>query len=437
MKKILVWSLVLLFVAACGEFAAASDEWPRDLGGRTIRINTRWDDVTPLGPRGDFNWYDPDPRLQSHIESIEEMFNVSIEFVEPVIHGGRIEDFTERFIAGDVDFDYTNVRRDLLPELVAHNMIHPLNDYIDDQYYQNLPANFRPSPGISDLFGKTYMFQSMGYSLESVGVWWNKTIFEDEGLPSLYDIFEAGDWTYDTMEELAVQLTKDTTGDGEIDRYALRRVYWRGIFLPTNYANFTDYRDGRVVATLHEEEAITHWEHMNTLQNELKAVGGNFSIEATAAMEPGRVHNIAYGRLQELVQSDYEIGMVPPPRGPHAEEHRVPSTNIWMGVIPVTEEDPRAVMEVVHALFQNKAPYVDIGQWEEDYWNEWALQVDDRETLDYWRWMQPRVEYPDLGHQVPGLDDALNEMRAGRSPMTVMSEIAPQFQAFLDEMFDQ
>lgn len=412
-------------------------EWPRDLEGRTIRVNTRWWGVTPLGPRNAHNWYEPDARLQAHIEMVEEMFNVNIEFTEPVIHEGSApRQIYEMFLAGEVNFDYTNIVRRDLPLLVSDNLLRPLTDVLDEEYYQGMPQLFRLSPEITDFMGETYMFESMAFNKEAAGVMWNKSMFEREGLPSLYDIYEAGDWTYDKMVEIAIALTRDTSGDGVVDQFGLQNFgrRWQEHLLITNGASYTGVRDGRVVATIAEPEAIEYFEWFQELST-IGVLGGGMTA-GTAGMEFHWGHAFLGSGYAE---SEDEIGFLPTPRGPSTDEHRVASGNIWLGVIPITEEDPRAVIEVVHALFQSKAPYVDTEVWEDDWWHYWERWVHDTETLDYWRWMEPRVEFPDhiINARNEGFHEVLDTIQAGGAVTPLLAGFAPRLQAAMDELYGQ
>lgn len=52
-------------------------------------------------------------------------------------------------------------------------------------------------------------------------VWYNKALFEKNGLDSPYDLYNRGDWNWNTFRELAVKLTQDTNGDKVIDQWGM------------------------------------------------------------------------------------------------------------------------------------------------------------------------------------------------------------------------
>ena len=76
MKRVILTVLLVVMLFAVG--VKAADAPVMDLGGRTIRIQMQWADITPIGPRGQYNWYEPDERLQAHIESVEKCLTAKL-----------------------------------------------------------------------------------------------------------------------------------------------------------------------------------------------------------------------------------------------------------------------------------------------------------------------------------------------------------------------
>ena len=73
----------------------------------------------------------------------------------------------------------------------------------------------------SEYKGKTYSVRPGTTELINVasGIWWNKTQFENLGIPNLYELYENGEWDWDKMFEVAELATRDLDNDGEIDVY--------------------------------------------------------------------------------------------------------------------------------------------------------------------------------------------------------------------------
>ena len=64
-----------------------------------------------------------------------------------------------------------------------------------------------------------------------------KSMLEREGLPDIYDLWIADNWTWDQAEEMIIDVTCDLDGDGEIDQWgiAYRRL---GYAIHINNAQF-------------------------------------------------------------------------------------------------------------------------------------------------------------------------------------------------------
>lgn len=68
--------------------------------------------------------------------------------------------------------------------------------------------------------GKTYHIVNYPLTFNNWLVW-NPQLFEDYNVPSPLEFFENDTWTWEKLKELAVEMTQDTDGDGEIDIWGL------------------------------------------------------------------------------------------------------------------------------------------------------------------------------------------------------------------------
>lgn len=431
--RVLLMVSALVVILTLGA-VAESYPWPQDLGGRTIRIRTRWGSVTPLGLRGEFDFYNPDARMQAHIENVEKMFNVNIEFVEPVTRTPA--DVAARVLAGE-EADYFFSGRKHLPTFVGMGLVEPLGDHLDEEYYSRMPPSFRPTPDAVNLMGETWGFQAKNYTLHPWSVYWNKDMFEREGMPSPYDLYEAGEWTYEAMLELAAGFVRDTTGDGELDQFGIEAggsFRWYSA-VPLNDGQLARIDEhGRWIATLNEPQVVQAIEWYADIHEHS---GGSFP-NGSAAM---RVTWADEGAASHFQNMEEDFGIVPPPKGPAADGYVSHSAGVHLGYISIGTEDPRAVIEVVSALWQLTEPYmsIDLDTWEEELWEQRALLVRDRESLEYWKWMMQNVEGFNFWRIVEelGMLDLVNRVREGSSAAAELSSLNPEFQSWLDDLFDQ
>lgn len=156
----------------------------------------------------------------AEVEAARDQFQVefpNIE-VELVPISGDLGEGILRFAAAGQLADVFSIYHDILPGLLAHNLLTPLEPFF-----------------AGDQTTKTsdYVGLDMGrpgiYALPlTVNTWFtvfNRTLFRSIGLAD-----PAANWTTEDFRDMAVKLTRDTSGEGEIDQwgfaghYALRVV---------------------------------------------------------------------------------------------------------------------------------------------------------------------------------------------------------------------
>lgn len=153
-------------------------------------------------------------------------------------------DYAELFItstmSGDPAADVFVMDAAMVPEPLKQGLLYPVSDlpsfnnFEDEMWNQAVKESYAQN-------GKVYGFTEEN-DLLGLGVFWNKRIFEEAGLDPdlLYDLQASGDWTWDKMKELAIQLTEDKNNDGQTDVYGI--CGWqREIVKAAVFSNGTDY----------------------------------------------------------------------------------------------------------------------------------------------------------------------------------------------------
>lgn len=442
LSMVLVLAAVLLFSLSV---FAAETKW--DLGGQTIYIQTRWEDVTPLGPRGAYNWYQPDERLKAHIESVEKLFNCKIEFVYRGNEATAFQAIQNGVLAGETNVHFAFFMGGFGAPAAGGYLL-PLNDILDEEFWQSYPKVFQFDIGIGDSVGETlYGFEALCFSRPARMMFWNKTMFEREGIESLYDIYDRGEWTWDTFYEIARRLTKDIDGDGVYDQYGfssfdfMNEVY---DFVASNGATFTQKTaDGQLVFDLLRPEVLETFEFMQKLWQEgIWSSGANYGNTgmfldiATRIAEPSR-------RATMFDPYPYEWGMIITPQGPNGKG-QVSLDTRSVGVIPANVQNPREVIEVVSALFQFRAPYIeDLEEWEENYWGQyydWVWDFESLEQMQYATYNSVLVpDHIELRAMVaiakPSASDIFTQIvKEGANAASTFAEWEPVIQGILNDL---
>ena len=214
MKKLLVASLLMVTVISVSCLMVQATEY--DFGGRTVRIVTH--DMTKEGLWGT-------PFAQAHFEAIEKKFNAKIEIV--AMHyddGSIINDLQQGLLAGTADGIYY-VKVGEAYQYANEGFFFPLTEFDIE------PCLFDEIVGLDVLSfkGERYFFcpttanvtqlaiGSRAQQPDIEGIVWNKTKFEEMGLPNLYELVENGEWTWEKFKEIAIEATRDLDGDGDTD----------------------------------------------------------------------------------------------------------------------------------------------------------------------------------------------------------------------------
>lgn len=380
-RTCLVVFCLMVFVVINAVVSAA----PYDFGGQTVRISGTFPDSSTFGINFE------DARGLGHIRDVEEMFNVKIEWVyddSPY----NPQTFIANVLAGDPVADIQLLDRErAFFQIAAEGLLTPLNDILDEEYWENIPRVYQAREHF--MFGdKLY-----GFSLIDVGGWaifWNKTLWERDGLPDPYELIESGQWTWDTLREIAKAATRDTDGDGIIDQYGISidesagAVEQIGALLASNNAAIGKYIDGRVVYTLDEPEAIEAIEFLQTLIHVDKtAIPENMFTFLWGERAMALTHPWWFFYCGDPQWMKDDAGILPYPAGPNGDPGQIYSYSAWNWnwTIPVTtKHDPRALIELYNALYMASYDYV-IDDPEERLVNDFARYVNDRRDLEIYR----------------------------------------------------
>lgn len=395
--------------------------------------------------------------MHSHLQEVEEEFNVNIEF-NPSPDPYFIYDWVvEHVLAGDVPADIIRVKHYDMEPLALEGVIQPLDDVLDKDYYNSLPEAHQSEKARSlyHRAGTPYGF-SINHSMWGANyIVWNKDMFEREGITSLYELQEEGKWDWDALIEISQDLTRDVDGDGETDQWGIQpideevnatHVTWS---MYTNNATPVKEKDnGDIVFSYNEEEAISAIELWDDLINEYEVIpdndlGGvdNF-VEGNVGMVFGDRFMLTVAAEEEM--SD-EFGIAFFPKGPQAEDYVAPVDPYDMLVLPTTtEEDPEALVELANALFELTDDYSDVENWEEDVKDEYFYPyIQDRESTNvlddiFQSWIPIRYY---LGEGMLFSTDLPAQIEAAlagdESPRGAIEAIEEAVQEHLDQQFDQ
>ena len=311
------------------ETTAAETEAPTeaepeyDFGGRVLRIGSYYD----MAPDPSANAIEA--ALAERIKFVEDNYNCKIEFVN--LEGDYMNDYVTSVLAGDpvVDIGYAVTNR-VLPSLIEGGIAYPVSDLgvFDFNEYK-----WRQDVSKAGTYkGKTYTWCLKDPEIR-YGIFWNKTLFEQYGLPDLYELMDNDEWTWEKFKEIAIAGNQDLDNDGTYDIVgfnARENLPW--CFMSSNGATVCEQTDAGVEIDLSDPAVV---EALTALQDFATTVDYDDDIDWSTESWDDMNHYFRDGKammcLEEFwisysylnnadtpMQDDW--GWVPFPKGPSATD---------------------------------------------------------------------------------------------------------------------
>lgn len=373
---IIAGSLFLLTLVAGIVTVGGKEKY--DFGGRTITYSAWWE----LRPEPGAS-VDADRQIR-RVAEVEKKYNVKIDYAN-FPWGEYLARYITTVMAGDSMADIVSVEVNwFYPTLLLNNFCASLSaldvfDFSDEKFQ-------RETVGFGEYNGEIYCYE-VGDMYPRGMLFFNKNMFEREGINDMYDVFFNYEWTWDKMLEYAKRLTRDTDGDGIIDQWGLGggtgRV-WRG-FIISNNANFIDVSDKSnprfAMGDPNAIEALQAYQDF-ILKDQVILIPPEGSpwdyavqafLEGKLGMLAAQLYNI--DKMKENMQDEY--GMVLFPMGPKMNEYTSEITGHFVKVMPVTVNNPKEVAIVEDAMTE---PYPD--EHPDDWREYYELRVTDEESIE-------------------------------------------------------
>lgn len=348
-----------------------------DFGGRVVKIGSYYD-MTP----------DPEANaisaaLADRIAYVEDNYNCKIEFVN--LEGDYINDYVTSVLAGDpvVDIGYA-VTTTVLPSLIEGGIVYPISDLgvidFDDYKWRSDVVN------AGYYKGKNYTMLLKDPEIR-YGIFWNKTLFEQYGLPDLYELYENDEWTWDKFKEIAMSANQDTDNDGTTDIWgfnARENLGW--CYLYSNDAYVAEKTDSGMTVDLSDSKVVEALSAMQDFTTSVDYRKIDWSVDSWDSLIGSFRDGTSMMCLEEfwisyayLNEMEDEWGWVPFPKGTSATDWSCYGKENGCRVILNGVEDPETVA-LIYDLITDLADTED--EWDdlmEDQLESWA---DDAETVE-------------------------------------------------------
>jgi len=428
-----LWVVAILAVAAWGASAYTSDRMDFgeiDFKGATVSVVAHFDNLQAF--------YEGGARA-GRLEEAKRLFNIGEIKLVQFDWGSMGEAALNRYLSGDSTYDLWRLPHNGFFTLATRGAFFPVSTILPPEYFEKLPRitqmkNERLryngellhfSAGVPDDFGHVPFMLV------------NLDLFETENLPDPYELYEAGEWDWETVEEIGRQVTRDTDGDGVVDQWGLAFIDpYMMIFANGGSITRLD-DDGRVVYSLGEPAAIEALRVLNNWQNVLGITYGDWQMREWITGKTA----MAFIPFWQINPDEYDFrhAVLPLPKGPNTDDHVFAPGVADAIYIPANSAYPLGMVALDNFLFPLEEYEEVLDEMISDRArdrNAYRIMYDVIENVDgdaaYYHnflgsWWEGDTPYGGVVQGVMG----------GGAPATVVAEFAPRAQAAIDETLKQ
>ncbi len=385
----LVLAMIFSLLSACapgGQGDKDKSESDTDKAGNTTSDLSKEEEVYDFDGRHFIyiDWGEPgpnefSPERQARLEELQRKHNFSFEFsILPFVEYN--ETFTSSVLGGEPVGDIVQMHYMwFYPGMVSKGFFEPLDDLgvldFNDSKWNSFLLDY------TNYEGKQYGMAT-GKTGAQGGMFWNKTLFERDGLPDLYELQNNYEWTWDKFREIGIAATRDTTGDGHLDQWGVSSGAIE--IIHSNDAYIVDIVDGKPTFGLSEAnavEALQYYQDMKLNDEMYFTAPGDASWDySLGQFAEGKIAMICGAFWMSYMFRDTmtdEWGFVFFPMGPKATEYVSPYGGFNFPTIPSGLDKPEDVARVWD-LFT--APFED--ETEDSWISFYENQSPDRGTAD-------------------------------------------------------
>lgn len=218
------------------------------------------------------------------------------------------------------------------PTMVIRNLFEPLKDSEIDFNYKlwdkELMDLYKWNNNYYGVIAKGSMYGDMWC------VYYNKTMFEERGQKTPYEIWKANpnDWTWDRLRQVAKDMTY---GTGSSKTYGLSCMYSQAFMLSTG-KDFVKISGSNITNTAKDNDVKTAWKYINDILDVDKSMDrANSAVtdlvnRKAAMLVEGQYQMQSENTLATQMKDDW--GVVPFPKANTADKYYVPARPPLWGI---------------------------------------------------------------------------------------------------------
>lgn len=348
----------------------------RELENSTIKWFSFWD-INPTSSE--------DKEIGADLALFQTKYNGKVEYVQTTWEK-KFDDLGALVMSNNSP-DFTGADdMDLFPKGAIKQMIEPIDDYIN--YDTPLWNGMKTSGDNFSLQGKHYV--AVVRNDPAYVVIYNKNTIADNGLDDPAELFEKGEWNWDTFSDMCVEFT-----DASAEKYALDGWYYEKALQQSSGVPLIGIEDGQLVNNISDptigkaqnmmyelqKNKVVYPKNENSWKLRGDVVGNGIGSGLTLfypiglwAIEDGLDATTAYGDI-----SAGEVMFVPVPCDPDSDITYVPS-RIHGYCIVKNASNPEGVAAFLDCArsceIDEAAHQITIDQLKDDYgWSDEMLEM--------------------------------------------------------------
>lgn len=286
------------------------------------------EDVPENGVVRVYLWGDPDEDELAAIAYTEETYKIKVDW-SVVAWEALDQQVVNDINSGDVP-DLMTLHAQNFPRVAVQKLVMPVSKLNQELYNNAVLAQSAAGARASFSFaGESY---AVGGYVDPVFIFYNKTMFDDYGMETPLELYEVGEWNWDTFRQSAMDIMNyDEEGNATVWGF---ESWEYDMWVLANGADFVTYEpNGNITLNLNDAKVVNALQFLQDGYYKDKFIKPDGNVTHTTDFTTGKCAMIADGLYRILdfqgVMKD-EWDFVPVPAGPDNPEGLLPGTvNGW------------------------------------------------------------------------------------------------------------
>lgn len=261
-----------------------------------------------------------DPVVKA-IREYEKLYNVKVEIMAADYDTWTTKVLSASTAGTPIDVIFGSVSE--YPLFAMKGYTQPISQYVD------LDADYASRSASEAFFSfKNEIYVTSVADPSPLMMYYNKDMIEAEGLTDPLELYNNGQWNFETFRDMCKAITTDTDGDGNVDRWGLCSWYswaWLGAN-HTALCNIT--KDGTYELNMSSPAVVQTLEYVQDMyyHSKWRGLDGDNIFTSFYQGRNAFLNEYSWVETSHIIpakeegQFDFEYGVVPMPYGPNNTE---------------------------------------------------------------------------------------------------------------------